>query len=177
MCTNGESFIQIDTLILTRNFILILEIKNIAGSLEFRTEFEQFSRTLNGEVTGFPNPISQANRYKIHLTQWPQKKRLPIIPIEFLVVFTNSSSLISTSNQFMKTIDRAIRIENLVAKFLTIQHKYSNSNSILEVKNLKRLPTSLGKSMLHILNLTNSMKESYAVLGVPVARDSIWYVT
>ncbi|WP_397541172.1 nuclease-related domain-containing protein [Rossellomorea aquimaris] len=31
----GESFFQIDTLIFTRNFILILEIKNIAGSMEY----------------------------------------------------------------------------------------------------------------------------------------------
>ncbi|TYS80357.1 NERD domain-containing protein [Rossellomorea aquimaris] len=141
----GESFFQIDTLILTRNFILILEIKNIAGSMEFGTQFEQFSRTLNGEVTGFPNPLSQANRYKIHLTQWLQKKKLPIIPIEFLVVFTNSSSLISTSSQSKDTLGRAIRIENLVAKLLTIQHSCSNSNSILEMKEIKKIANSLMK--------------------------------
>lgn len=142
----GKTFFQIDTLILTKTFILILEIKNIAGAMEFGAEFEQFSRHYKGEVTGFPNPISQANRNMIHLTHWLQKKKLPILPIDYLVVFTNPSSLLSTSNQLLKTTDKAIRIENLVAKFLSIKKDFSRSNSGLELKELKKIANSILKA-------------------------------
>lgn len=42
-------------------------------------------------------------------------------------------------------MDRAIRIENLVAKFLSIQHSCSNSNSIFEVKEIKKIANTLMK--------------------------------
>ena len=141
----GKSFFQIDTLIFTKNFIMILEIKNIAGTMEFGSEFDQFSRTLKGEVTGFPNPISQANRNMIHLTQWLHMKKLPMPPIEFLVVFTNSSSIISTKNQNKNSIDRAIKIEDLVARYLTILNGYSRSKPILDVKTMKMVSNLLMK--------------------------------
>ncbi|WP_171050831.1 nuclease-related domain-containing protein [Bacillus sp. BHET2] len=141
----SNSFFQIDTLILTSKYLLILEIKNIAGSLEFDNEFEQFSRSLNGEIKGFPNPISQANRSKIHLKQWFHKKKLPTLPIEFLVVFTNSSSIITSVNQNEMTKNKAIKIDNLVAKYLTIQRSYSSIPPFLELKEQRRIANQLIK--------------------------------
>ncbi|MFI8686446.1 nuclease-related domain-containing protein [Rossellomorea sp. NPDC077527] len=144
----GKTFFQIDTLILTKTFILVLEIKNIAGTMEFGSEFDQFSRTYKGEVTGFPNPISQANRNMLHLSHWFQKKKLPLLPLDYLVVFTNSTSLLTSSNRHRKTVDKAIKVENLVAKYLSIQESYSRSKSVLIQKELKKISNALMKEHL-----------------------------
>lgn len=60
--TNGKYFFQIDTLILSAKFALILEVKNFSGTLFFDPQFKQMIQTtLNGEERGYPHPIEQAN--------------------------------------------------------------------------------------------------------------------
>ncbi len=46
--TTGH-FFQIDVLIITNYYLLILEVKNIAGTLFFDQTFNQLIRTKNGE--------------------------------------------------------------------------------------------------------------------------------
>lgn len=49
---------QIDTLLMTQYFILVLEIKNISGRVDFMAENHQFIRvTSDGRVDGFRNPL------------------------------------------------------------------------------------------------------------------------
>ena len=50
---------QIDTLILTSNFALILEVKTIKGTLFFDTKFKQMIQILDGKKKGYPYPITQ----------------------------------------------------------------------------------------------------------------------
>ncbi|MFX3623267.1 MAG: nuclease-related domain-containing protein [Ectobacillus sp.] len=65
---NGRYF-QIDTLILTKAFILIIEAKNIAGTIFFDTAFHQLIRTIDGKEEAFPDPIMQITRQKQQLQQ------------------------------------------------------------------------------------------------------------
>ncbi len=56
---------QIDTIFLCAKFILIVEIKNIAGRIDFDEDRHQFTRTLeNGIVHGFRNPLDQVRRHQ-----------------------------------------------------------------------------------------------------------------
>jgi hypothetical protein len=112
----GSTYIQIDTLILTKYLALILEIKNISGHIEISREFGQIERTLNGEITAFPSPIAQCKKYKIHLMNWLKRMELPEVPIEFLVVFTNPSSLLSASPHDREVLGKTVRIESLLPK-------------------------------------------------------------
>jgi len=59
---NGSTYFQIDTLILSPYFALIIEVKNILGTLLFDETFNQFIRTRNEKEEGFPNPLIQAKR-------------------------------------------------------------------------------------------------------------------
>ncbi|OIU72386.1 nuclease-related domain-containing protein [Rossellomorea aquimaris] len=112
----GSTYIQIDTLILTKHLALILEIKNISGRIDFSREFGQLERTINGEITAFPSPIAQCKKYKIHLKNWLKTMKLPSLPIEFLVVFTNSSSILPASPHDTEVVHSVLRIENLLPK-------------------------------------------------------------
>ncbi|WP_064092384.1 nuclease-related domain-containing protein [Rossellomorea aquimaris] len=157
----GSTFFQIDSLILSKSFSVIIEVKNIAGVLEIGGEFEQLSRTINGETTGFTNPLSQAKRYKIHLLHWMKMKKIPMLPVEYLVVFTNSSSILNSMKNSQNNLKRIIRVENLVPTFMSLQQKYSIVHLIN--KQLKRLTNLLNKS--HI-QYPNNMTEEKIIKGV-----------
>lgn len=62
-------FIQLDTIILTKKYLLIIEVKNIIGSLTFQTHKGQVIRTLDGVKTPFECPITQINRHIHSLEQ------------------------------------------------------------------------------------------------------------
>lgn len=56
---------QMDVLILTSTYFLIIEIKNIIGQVTFENHFAQFIRTLNGLEEGFYNPLDQVKKAEI----------------------------------------------------------------------------------------------------------------
>ncbi|MEI4770377.1 nuclease-related domain-containing protein [Psychrobacillus sp. FJAT-51614] len=56
-------FIQLDTLIITRKYFLIIEVKNMVGTITFQKHQEQVIRSLDGVSTAFECPIIQTNRH------------------------------------------------------------------------------------------------------------------
>lgn len=94
--TKAQKSIQIDTLYISKKFILTLEVKNIAGHVRFNQMQHQFIRTKdNGEVESFANPVNQAIRHQ----QWLQQQLYFIklqLPIISAVIFTNPSTIISS---------------------------------------------------------------------------------
>lgn len=87
---------QIDTLFVCTHFILIIEVKNITGRLDFDHEKHQFIRTkIDGLQESFHNPIDQTERHlsflKACLKKWHMD--IPVIPA---IVNANSSAIIGT---------------------------------------------------------------------------------
>ena len=95
----GTHFIQIDILLISTNMIIILEVKNIAGTLYFDHQFHQLIRTLDGKENGFPDPILQMERQGQLLNRWLAElhfpDKLPIVP---LLVISNPQTIIKSSN-------------------------------------------------------------------------------
>lgn len=118
-----SSFIQIDTLILHRHFILILEVKNIAGDIYIDTNFNQMIRTLNGKTEVFPDPILQAYRQKVELERWLMENKCPTVPIEHLVVLTNPHTQIKNTTEEQVT-QRLVRSAKLPFKIESYTHFY-----------------------------------------------------
>lgn len=78
---------QIDTLFLCQQGAVILEMKNIAGQINFREEYNQLTRTLeNGQVDAFECPSVQLERNKMLLEDWFHAQQLSI-PIHHAAVF------------------------------------------------------------------------------------------
>lgn len=61
---------QIDTIIISAYFLLLLEIKNIAGTLLFDSKFNQLIRISEGNSEGFPDPILQVKRQEEQFRKW-----------------------------------------------------------------------------------------------------------
>ncbi|MGM7700843.1 nuclease-related domain-containing protein [Pseudalkalibacillus sp. Hm43] len=89
---------QIDFLLLSPHFHLILEVKNIIGELDYDPVFQQLVWTkIDGTRMGLGNPISQAQLQKRQFTNWLKKYNLPIAPIYYLSVMSNPKTILKTS--------------------------------------------------------------------------------
>ncbi len=79
---NGH-FFQIDTILLSEMFIVLIDAKNMAGKLYFDPRFHQLIQTLDGEEKAYSDPLIQARRHKELFTQWLAKNKLPSAPAPF----------------------------------------------------------------------------------------------
>ncbi|MGR3766571.1 nuclease-related domain-containing protein [Rossellomorea sp. NS-SX7] len=109
---------QIDSLLFTPFYTLILEIKNISGTLTIDSEFNQLTRTYNGIDTGFSDPITQANRQKLFLQRFFYEHNLVLPPIEYLVVISNPSTIIKMApgQRLLTTYNKIIHAQNLISE-------------------------------------------------------------
>lgn len=105
---DGKHFFQIDVLILHAKYALILEVKNIVGELYFDIDLHQMTRIKGEEKEAFPDPIIQVNRLKRQLEGWLLANQFPAIPIYFLVVFSNSKSILRLSPPQIQTFKNII---------------------------------------------------------------------
>ena len=81
---------QIDTIFLCRKFLLLLEIKNIAGRIHIDEATHQFTRKLgDGSEQGFRNPLNQAQHHQRMLAQY-----ISTLPIYYVVVLAHYKTII-----------------------------------------------------------------------------------
>jgi hypothetical protein len=137
---NNEYF-QIDILLLTSNYLVILEVKNMNGTLCFDQKFHQLIRALNGKEEAFPDPITQVKRQKKHLHQWLISNHFPSLPIFPLIVISNPATLIKSIPAYSDEVTRkVIHASQLHSKIEQInQQVKDNVLSTREVNKLSRL--------------------------------------
>ncbi|MDM5340322.1 nuclease-related domain-containing protein [Fictibacillus enclensis] len=88
---------QLDTLLISPYFILILEVKNISGTLIFDDHFKQLIRVTPEKEEGFPDPILQVERHRDQLSGWLSGQKLEKVPIETLVVISYPNTVIKNT--------------------------------------------------------------------------------
>lgn len=125
---------QIDTLFLTRAYALILEVKNIAGSLRFEENPPQLLRTINGKMDGFDSPAAQVERYRMFLQAWLHNHGIHI-PIYGAVVLAYPKQIVEKAPHHTK-----ILFPNLIPQYI---HTLSQQPSQLETEQLDRLSMEL----------------------------------
>ncbi|MFQ3544632.1 nuclease-related domain-containing protein [Halobacillus rhizosphaerae] len=123
--TDGSHFFQIDALILTSKWILIIEAKNIAGRLHFDQHFNQLLRTLNEAQEAFANPVIQVRRHKLQLAKWLSHHHLPSLPILTLVASSNPRSILSSDDP---ELDIVVRTDNLPEKINELTSQFSEEH-------------------------------------------------
>ncbi|MGM0847205.1 MAG: nuclease-related domain-containing protein [Bacillota bacterium] len=94
-----STFFQIDSLLICELFILIIEIKSHSGKLHYDHSFRQLTRTYNEVVQGYPYPLSQVQRHSFQLKDWLRKNKFVDLPIEYLVVQSDPSSILSADTK------------------------------------------------------------------------------
>ncbi|MEH7335887.1 nuclease-related domain-containing protein [Neobacillus drentensis] len=110
----GNTFFQIDFLLLSQKLILILDAKNHSGILQF--DKNQLIHEFAGHREVYENPIAQVNRHKISLRFLFEKYKIPQAPIENLVTVCKPSTEIHISPGYKEAEHKVIKAYNLLAK-------------------------------------------------------------
>ena len=147
-------YFQMDTLLKTNKFLIIVEVKNHTGDIEIDHDFG--TMTQNG-TKSFQDPISQVENQTIQLKTWLRLNGYPPIPIENLVVFTNRNvRLIRTGTQEIDP--RIISGYRLTSKLQEILNKYEHAPSYPQmnkiITHLKKANEPLDSKLMNKIGLT-----------------------
>ncbi|MGP4108579.1 NERD domain-containing protein [Virgibacillus sp. L01] len=88
-----QGHFQIDILLLSLKFFLIIEVKNIYDNMHF-DGMGQAIRYKNNEIEVFTNPLDQVNLQHRRLLEWLRKHDFPPIPIEKIVVYSQDDTFL-----------------------------------------------------------------------------------
>lgn len=143
---NGDdTFFQIDTLIISAQFILIIESKNISGTLYFDLVNHQFYRINDdGSREVFSDPVSQARLHVQQLRDWLQRNKFANLPFEFLVVSANPHSLFHITPPNHPYANKICNIASLTWEIDELGDRYKKDN--LTEKEIRKLCNSLKKA-------------------------------
>ncbi|MFK2825576.1 nuclease-related domain-containing protein [Bacillus sp. B190/17] len=140
--TNGH-FFQIDTLILCTNMAIILESKNITGTLFFDQSFHQLIRSREDREDVFSDPILQIRRQQHQLQNWLTSQNIPKLPIHPLVVISFPSTKITTDPEHKEVFQKVIHAAAIPYKVDQL-HQLHQTN-VLTIKQLKKAASQLIK--------------------------------
>ncbi|WP_157087619.1 nuclease-related domain-containing protein [Oceanobacillus damuensis] len=116
-------FFQIDVLILSNEFIIITEVKNIDGEVRF-DDMVQAIRLKNDKEESFNNPIEQVNLQHIRLLEWLRQFNLPTIPIEKIVVYSSKGTILKNLTNKKIVSEIVIRKENMLSKINELSKRH-----------------------------------------------------
>jgi len=141
---DGDYNCQIDTLLLTPEFALIIEVKNMTGKLIFDTENEQFMQINNDKDKGYPDPIAQCERHKEYLEKLMSEHKFPPVPVDYLVVISNGyASYVINGKNTQKAKTRICKSDAFLNKIQFFEKQYPNP--LLQAKELRKLSRFLVK--------------------------------
>jgi ribosomal protein L37AE/L43A len=148
-----DRFFQIDTLILTKKFALVLEVKNITGLLHFDTVYNQLIRIKNGKEQVFPCPLLQVNRQASQLRRWLKASgSMEDLPVYSFVVISNPHTGIKVIPPHIDLSRKVIHRNTLPKKIEQIENsiKKEISEKILKkiIRLLKKQSTEQESSIL-----------------------------
>ncbi|SDK13934.1 nuclease-related domain-containing protein [Sediminibacillus albus] len=162
---NKQYFFQIDSLLLNRKFAVIIEIKNITGTLLFDQSFKQLIRTIDGQEEGFQYPLLQADNQRRQLLEFFQQHELNPLPIETLVVISNPETVIKASYNPDEISNKVIHSELLVSKLNELKAQYVERPSIPLEPIQQKLLASHRKETIRAY-MMKGVKESEIKTGV-----------
>ncbi|MGD6779419.1 nuclease-related domain-containing protein [Sutcliffiella horikoshii] len=136
---------HIDTLLLTKNFIALLEVKNMGGTIHFDRKFNQLTQTYMGNVKYYQCPIIQVSNQERLLKQWLEQFNFPTIPLTSFVVISNPSCMIQVDPGDKTTNQKVIHGHFLPTK---IEQQQAISNKqILSAKEIQNLACTITKHL------------------------------
>lgn len=164
--TNQFYTFQIDLLIVTKYLAIILEVKNLKGTLYFEPHFNQMIQTYQGKEKGYQNPIDQVKWQKLQLKQWFIEQHFNDIHIESQVVIAFPSTIIKTDHEIRNYIkEKVCHAYQLPHHLHEIEQRYSKDE--IPLKTQKKLGRLLLKS--HTPHFSN-INERFSISTNDVIR-------
>ncbi|WP_415783302.1 nuclease-related domain-containing protein [Alkalicoccus chagannorensis] len=149
----NEKF-QIDLLLVTPFFLLVGEVKHIAGYLQFDTERGQLLRTWNGETNTFSCPLRQSERQAFHLRKWVEKRMQVSLPVLYHVLVSQDQAQIDAPKT-ESGIYHAVNLPSRVRK-LMIEHskRYISKEQLRKLcSDIEHANRETGADLLHRFQL------------------------
>ncbi|KON85634.1 hypothetical protein AF332_01400 [Sporosarcina globispora] len=137
-------YIQLDITILTAGFVVILEVKNIAGTLLFDDVFNQLLRISKDDVQALPDPLLQVERQKHQLHCFLEKHNIKNLPIVPLIVISNPSTVLKADERRRNISQKVIRAAALPLKLSNLYNQFPNE--LFTQKELRKLSRLLIKN-------------------------------
>ncbi|CAM3887737.1 NERD domain-containing protein [Mesobacillus thioparans] len=141
---HNKTHFQIDSLLISDTFMLIIDSKNYAGTLDFYPEFNYLLQTFNGIEKVYPDPILQTRTQASQLKSFLIKHHFSPPPIEFLVSISNSQAIIRNPGNNQDVRIRVCKTPAVAYKVQSFSDKYHNE--ILSVKDIRKITKLLLKS-------------------------------
>ncbi|WP_176555859.1 nuclease-related domain-containing protein [Virgibacillus ndiopensis] len=162
-----NNYFQIDTLILTKKFICILEIKNISGELEYDPVLHQLIQKKGENEKGYKDPILQAKAQKENLKTWFQKLNINV-PIETLAIISNPATIVRIKDGDTMIYNKLIHTESLHEQLDRLNEKYKED--VLNKSTLKKISNAiLMENDPYKPNLlkTYNVYKRHLIIGIP----------
>jgi hypothetical protein len=100
-----DTHFQIDNLLLTQSYYIILEVKNIKGTLLFDKKFKQLIQIVDNKEIGLTDPVLQVNKQRSQLEYWIKKNKFEEIPILTLIIISHSSTIIKSTPDYKEVYE------------------------------------------------------------------------
>ncbi len=141
---HGTNYFQIDFLLLSTKFALLIENKNMPGSIEFDPAFKQVFRRYNDTTEVYDCPVDQVKRQVYQFRSWLKKHNITPPPLEFLVTYSNHGSILQNPSKNQEIYHRVCKGGHLVFKVDEFQNRHQRE--VLSLKDIKKLTKLLIKS-------------------------------
>lgn len=134
-----DGFFQMDFLVLTESCIILLEVKNISGTIYFTKNPQQLIRKIEGQgEQKLRSPEVQVEKQIYKMREWCMRRGHEI-PIYGAVVFPTLTSIVDGSNTTATLLD-LYEIENYILKNMQQHSPHLAMDSlILKLKNGQKL--------------------------------------
>lgn len=114
--------VQIDIIFVCTQFVMILEVKNISGRIDFDDQRRQLIRTrLDGQQESFMNPVDQVKRHQQYMESLLVTSA-EYIPVESAVVIANPSTIIGRISSEVAIFN----VSGLRSKITELVKKYAD---------------------------------------------------
>lgn len=131
---DGPWYFQMDTLIFTLRYILLIETKHHSGTLFFDKDSNQMIQTKDDKEKAYDSPVLQVKMQSWHLKRWINDHKLTLPPVYHLVVVSNSSTIIKTNDRSLNNI--VVKGDVLLNRVLQIDANHSEE--FLSEKDIKK---------------------------------------
>lgn len=120
---DAQGAFQMDILLVSARFLLIIEVKNIRDHVIF-DEMGQAIRKSEEMEQSFGNPVQQIKLQHLRLLRWLKNYNLPAIPIEKAVVYSNSNTILKNLTNQKELPKLVMHKERLLEKIEEIEKRY-----------------------------------------------------
>jgi hypothetical protein len=129
-----------DTLVLTANFALIIESKNIYGTLYFDPASRQVIRTFDVIQDGFADPLQQAKRQEKMFNKWMARHILKTFQTYSLVAIGYPSTIIKTPSNNQVIFQKLLHAEHIRDKIEELIQSTTDSHlTSYQIKKITQL--------------------------------------